>query len=334
MTKYTLFCSLASTAICVSPSFAQQNGYPADVQLRIGMCDGSAAVALGNDRFVVADDEDNVLRVYPRGQGQAPLQAFDMNAFLQPETAKPETDTEGATLVGNRIYWITSHGRNKNGAVRGSRYRFWATQWEARGERVALNFVGFAYTQLLQDLVAEPSLAKYGLDAASQLAPKSQGALNIEGLAAMPDGTLLIGFRNPIPAGKALVVPLLNPTEVIARTAPPRFGAPLEFDLGGLGVRGFEYVPARRQFAIIAGDIDAGRPSQLFTWSGAASEPARLVAGVNFGDLNPESVIVYADEAATLQVVSDDGTKMVDGRPCKEGADVRRRSFRTAWVSF
>ena len=137
MTKYTLFCSLASTAICVSPSFAQQNGYPADVQLRIGMCDGSAAVALGNDRFVVADDEDNVLRVYPRGQGQAPLQAFDMNAFLQPETAKPETDTEGATLVGNRIYWITSHGRNKNGAVRGSRYRFWATQWEARGERVA-----------------------------------------------------------------------------------------------------------------------------------------------------------------------------------------------------
>lgn len=320
-------------AACASPCFAQQN-YPADVQLRIGMCDGSAAVPLGNDRFIVADDEDNLLRVYPRGPGERPLQAFDMNAFLQPDTAKPEADTEGAALVGNRIYWITSHGRNKNGAYRGSRYRFWATQWEMRGEKVVLSFVGYPYTQLLQDLVAEPSLVKYGLDAAAQLAPKSRGALNIEGLAATPEGTLLIGFRNPIPGGKALVVPLLNPIQVISRSGRARFGPPIELDLGGLGVRGFEYVPARRQFAIVAGDIDVGRPSQLFGWSGVAGEPARLVPGANFGDLNPESVVVYADEPAMLQVVSDDGTKMVDGQSCKEGADLQRRSFRTAWVSF
>jgi hypothetical protein len=329
---FVLGCFVLAVSL-ISPSWAQSN-YPADVQRRIGMCDGSAAVALGNDRFIVADDEDNVLKVYRRGQGQEPLQAFDMNRFLQPEPAKPEADTEGAALIGNRIYWITSHGRNKDGAQRSSRYRFWATDWEARGDRVSLNLVGFAYTQLLQDLLAAPSLHKYGLSAAAQLAPKVQGALNIEGLAATPEGTLLIGFRNPIPAGRALVVPLLNPVEVISRTASARFGSPLEFDLGGLGIRGFEYVAARRMYAIIAGDIDVGRASQLFTWSGAAADQPQLVAGATFGDLNPESVIVYADQPGSLQVVSDDGTRSVDGKPCKDGQDLRRRNFRTAWISF
>jgi hypothetical protein len=33
------------------------------------------------------------------------------------------------------------------------------------------------------------------------------GGLNIEGLAATPDGQLLIGFRNPLSEGKALLLP-------------------------------------------------------------------------------------------------------------------------------
>jgi hypothetical protein len=32
------------------------------------MCDASAAVALDADHFVVADDENNVLRIYRRGR--------------------------------------------------------------------------------------------------------------------------------------------------------------------------------------------------------------------------------------------------------------------------
>ena len=33
-----------------------------------GMCDASAAIALDKDIFLVASDEDNVLRVYRRGE--------------------------------------------------------------------------------------------------------------------------------------------------------------------------------------------------------------------------------------------------------------------------
>jgi len=61
---------LASATGCLGFAVVCAAEYPADVQLRIGMCDASAAVALGNDRFIVADDEDNVLRVYRRGQAR------------------------------------------------------------------------------------------------------------------------------------------------------------------------------------------------------------------------------------------------------------------------
>jgi len=51
---------------------------------------------------------------------------------------------------------------------------------------------------------------------ASHLAPKTPGALNIEGLCATPDHKLLIAFRNPLPQSKALLIPLENPEQVIA----------------------------------------------------------------------------------------------------------------------
>jgi hypothetical protein len=37
-----------------------------------GMCDPSAAVAINNNFFIVASDEDNILRVYARGAFGAP----------------------------------------------------------------------------------------------------------------------------------------------------------------------------------------------------------------------------------------------------------------------
>jgi uncharacterized protein DUF3616 len=304
-----------------------------DIQLRIGMCDASAAVALGTDRFIVANDEDQVLRVFRRGPGREPLQGFDMTGFLFPDQSKPETDIEGATSIGNRIYWITSHGRNKNGEYRGSRYRFWATDWEAKGDRIALNLVGDAYTRLLDDMLAHPGLARFDLQSASQRAPKSIGGLNIEALAATPDGKILIGFRNPIPAGKALILPMENPVEIL-KGSRARLGAPIELDLGGLGVRGMEYVPSLSRYAIIGGDIDKGRPSQMFTWTGQTTDAAQVIPNLSFGALNPESVIVYSDEPQKVQIVSDEGTKMVGTQECKAVEDPRGRSFHSAWVSF
>ena len=51
-------------------------------------------------------------------------------------------------------------------------------------------------------------------------------------------GKLRIGFRNPKNEDKdALLVPLLNPAEIIKKGARAKFGDPLLLNLGGLGVR-------------------------------------------------------------------------------------------------
>jgi hypothetical protein len=58
------------------------------------------------------------------------------------------------------------------------------------------------------------------LEAAEKLPPKAKGGLNIEGLAATPDQELLIGFRNPIPEDKALVLVLTNPKDLLEKKMP------------------------------------------------------------------------------------------------------------------
>ena len=64
------------------------------------ICGASAAVAITDDLFIVASDEDNVLRVYKRGTSDAP-KGFDLNSFLRPDD-HPEADIEGGTRIAER----------------------------------------------------------------------------------------------------------------------------------------------------------------------------------------------------------------------------------------
>ena len=63
----------------------------------------------------------------------------------------------------------------------------------------------------LENYANDARYAKYGLAAASELAPKKEGAFNIEGLAATPGGQLLVACRNPQPKGNALISGIENP---------------------------------------------------------------------------------------------------------------------------
>src|SRR5262249_32234257 len=90
------------------------------------MCDASAAAPISADMFIVASDEDNVLRVYRRGEPNV-VHPFPLDEFLVPDPDEPEADIEGATRIDDQIYWITSHGQNKNGKDRPSRHRIFAT---------------------------------------------------------------------------------------------------------------------------------------------------------------------------------------------------------------
>ena len=307
-----------------------------------GMCDASAAAPLGNLGFVVANDEDNHLRVYRRGQGGKAITSFDMTSHLLPDVERPESDIEGCTWLNRRMYWITSHGRNRKAEARESRARLFATRMAKVDGRMTMLADGVPYYDLLDDLLAAPHLQRFELEKAAKRAPKDKDGLNIEGLAATPRGELWIGFRNPIHKGKAIIVPLLNPEEALELTADAslsgqraKVGFPIELDLHGMGIRSIEYVAYLDEYLILAGPRSGGDVS-LYRWSGERHEPPQIVEGINFGSLTPEAFVVYRDgDKTSLQFFSDDGTRKIHGVDCKTLEDPAMRRFRTmVWRGF
>ncbi|MCX6895841.1 MAG: DUF3616 domain-containing protein [Verrucomicrobia bacterium] len=241
-----------------------------------GMCDASGAVAVGTNLFLVANDEDNSLRLYRHDIPGEPVKSFNLDSFLELSGKSPEADLEAAARIGDRVFWIGSHGRNKDGKDRPNRCRFFATDLKLTGGEVAVTPAGRPCKTLLRDLINDPQFAAFDFAAAAALAPQSAGAPNIEGLAATPEGQLLIGFRNPSPQGKALLIPLLNPDEVISGR-PAQFGVVIRLDLGGRGIR--DIVRQGESYLIIAGPIDGGSDFQLYRWAGLGGRRRSARAG-------------------------------------------------------
>jgi len=296
-----------------------------------GPCNASAAVALVNGLFVVANDEDNVLRAYRHDRAAPPVYSLDLSTFLEADPARPELDLEGAAAVGDRIYWIGSHSTSRKGKASPGRRRFFATSVSVVKDQVTLTPMGLPYKDLVRAFEDTPALRDLHLATAAGIAPERPGGLNIEGLSATPTGELLIGFRNPIPEGKALLIPLVNPAEVIAGR-PARLGAPIALELGGRGVRSIEYVAARREYLILAGPAGDGGVFGLYRWSGNPGEPPQPVAGVDFTGLQPEALT--QDAKGSAWIFSDDGSRLLDdGKACKDSV-AARQSFRGLSVDF
>jgi hypothetical protein len=294
-----------------------------------GEGDASGAVAVTSNLFLVADDEDNSLRLYRNDMGGPPIKEFDCNAFLEVRGKSLEADLEAGARIGDRAFWIGSHGRNKNGKERPNRCRLFATDLSVAGGEVMVTPVGKPYKGLLDDLIRDWRFEPFHFAAAARLMPKEAEALNIEGLSATPEGHLLIGFRNPIPEGKALLIPLLNPNEVVqGKTA--LFDPAIELDLGGLGIRDIAY--AEGTYIISAGPYHGGGPFRFYRWSGPGTEPERILVE-DLGDYHPEAIIIYPDKGLReLQILSDDGKRVVDDISNRD-LPMRQRTFRSFWIA-
>ncbi len=298
-----------------------------------GMCDASAAVPVESNLFVVANDEDNILRIYNRNKAGESLYSQDLSSFLQIDPKHPEADIEGATLIKNRVYWITSHGSNTDGKKRPNRHRFFATEIETSGDKFNFKPIGKPFIGLIKAFEDSAELKIYNLGEAAKNAPESKNGLNIEGLTKTPQGNLLIGFRNPIPEGKSLLVPLENPQEVITGNEKPKLGKPILLALNGLGIRSIEYSDAKGVYFIIAGPYNDNGIFQLYQWSGNSSEAPELIK-TDFRGLHPEALIVYSKKKAKIQILSDDGSESINGQNCKDLAKTQDKSFRSTWVDI
>ncbi|MBE7449345.1 MAG: DUF3616 domain-containing protein [Kofleriaceae bacterium] len=299
-----------------------------------GACDASGAVPLSERQMVVADDEDNVLRVYDADAGGAPVAQLDLSPALGlPLVGKrnprpPELDLEAATLLGDRAYWLTSHGRSKKARRKDERLLVVATSTLA-ADGGGLRVIGQGYDRLLADLIAAPALAPFGLAAAAERAPKDEGGLNLEALTATPDGHALLGFRNPVPGGRALLVPITNLPALTdpAAGGPARFGAAVQLELGGRGVRSLSWW--RGRYLVVAGHHAERGRSALYTWDGVG---AAVGVDLDLSDLNPEGFFT-PEGRDEIMLLSDDGDQLVDGQPCKRLTDPTRKRFRGVWLT-
>ena len=316
---------------CSTGCSAAELDLPASNLVFHGTSDASAAVALDKDIFIVADDENNILRVYKIESRALPVSSFDLTKFLGTTSVHPEADIEGATMIDDHIYWISSHGRNKDGKLRPNRYRFFATNVKIQDKKVIIVPSGEVCRDLIHKLIEAKNMQGLRLQQAVQfnaklkkkerkkLAPKGSG-LNIEGLCASRNKkSLYIAFRNPIPVDKktsiaqALVIPLNNFKEVIDKKDDPVFGDPIFWDLHGLGIRSMEYSAFHKTYFIIAGPHSSRREFVLYKWSGKKDDKPvpiqRIVSETN--DFTPEALIPF-NNSPKLLLLSDDGTLLAD----------------------
>ena len=328
----------AAVAIVISPAAGAQ---PTNQTFTYReACDGSAATALGQDEFAVADDDSNVLRIYRIGETK-PAWSLAVDKFLAAPPKKKggfkEADIEAAARIDDRIYWIGSHGRDSNGNAEPSRARFFATRMVTKPDGRQLEVVGSgAFNGLRDALFADPKLAdlklreSYAPDKKNGgPEPESENGFNIEGLAATADRRLLIGFRNPRPNNQAIVIPMHNPAAVVEKGIMPVFGRPILLNnLGGRGIRSIDRIGER--YVIIAGPHGTAANSKikpafaLFTWTGDESDtkPSMMQDVLMPADFSPEALFA-SEDGSTLTLLSDDG----DLNGCKK-ADTEQKTFR------
>ena len=305
------------------------------------VCDGSAAVAIDFDHFADFSDSDEHVRIFQRGAHTKATDELDLTTSFDVGTGV--ADLEDAARVGDRIYVIGSHARTSDGVQAPSRLRFAALDlvddqlhWAGMTSRLVADMLDATnWSAPSPDVIAALDAAtRLDQPTVTNLAPKLDG-ISIEGLAYAPTQAtperLAIGFRNPRPDNRAVVVTLMNAAAVIDG-APARFGEAIALDLGGLGILGMTWSETLHAVLVIAGPHDdTAGPFYLFRWTGLAVDPPLRVANLVVPDGGrPEAVLAYPT-TTDVQILFDSDNVLLYGMPCDQ-AEVGARVFADAIV--
>ncbi|MBL7711684.1 MAG: T9SS type A sorting domain-containing protein, partial [Chitinophagaceae bacterium] len=310
-----------------------------------GISDASAAIAIDADYYIAGDDELNLLNVYSRKHSGMPLVSYEYTAGLSlPNPSKPEVDLEaGAMSYKNkgRMYWLGSMSNGKAPFdAKPNRDRIFATK--VSGTAAATSFTTVGYAALKTSLLAWGDANGYNFtaSAAAGVDSKLPGGFAAEGMVFGPDSTTLyLALRAPlvpVTARKyALIVPVKNFETWFNDGSPsgaPVYGAPIELNLGGRGVRDITRM-SDGTYIIVAGNV-GGSPlaGALYKWTGKATDTAIAVPAANAEKLNLEGVMeITAGSAGSLQLITDNGDDELyrDGAPMKDFGALILRKFRS-----
>ncbi len=342
----------------------------ATTRFHTGASDASTAIAVDAEAMLVADDENQALRLYARGNSGLPAAVFDFTDQLGltdlDDGFPREVDIEASTRIGNRLFWTGSQGNARGGEARPNTRRIFATDLDGRGSNASLAYAG-RYDHLRDDLLAWDAGNGHGFGAdylgfvaASQpgVLPTTATGFNIEGLSVAADGSsAYLAFRAPLmppdARNRALVVPVRNLDALVTGAAPgslaagsAQFGAPIFLDLGGRSIRSMER-NAAGQFLIVAGPVggDAGAAPndfRLFQWSGAAgqqpldlgSELGKRLVGGSYEAIVEVPELAAAESVIELLVDNGDFAFYNDGVAAKDIEEKRWTKFRSEFVTI
>jgi hypothetical protein len=280
---------------------------------------GSTAIDVGGGYMIVGDDEGNVLRLYHERVSGPPVKRFDFTSKLPDGSA--EIDIESSARAGDTLYWMGSMSNSKSGKLDPERDVVFAATISGSGASTELTYVG-SYTNLRNDMVAwdQENGNPLGLKASTAEGVDSDEAagFNAEGLefASGSTSTAYVAFRAPQePTNsrtKALLVPVTNFASLLSGASKATFGTPLEWSLGGRGIREIRK-NADNEYLVIAGTPDESNSSfGLYKWDGNPSDapvPTKTsLSAVNEGAW--ETIVSVPDplvSGTSVELLEDNG---------------------------
>lgn len=282
----------------------------------LGTSDASSAISVGDGYWLVADDEDDLIRLY-----DSTASSRNVNQFLPYSgSSAGEIDFEASARKGEGIYWLGSHSNAKDGSLESSRYRIFRTTVSGSGVKTALSADG-AYAGLRTDLVswdtANGNALGFAAGAKKGVGPNELGGFDIEGAEFSPDEkSLYLGMRSPVSptavGGKAVIVPVTNIDAVIDGTQNhASFADAILLDLGGDSIRELRRND-RNEYLILSakagGDSDASS-QHLWAWDGQPDSKPRLLSTHLPTDVEPD----HTDNAGAWEGIGEMPARLVPG---------------------
>ena len=275
------------------------------VQTFDGIYEPSGVIQFADGSILIAEDEgDEPLHLFSivSKKSEPSLKAMK----LQAKKLKADDFEAAAVVEEDKVFLITSHAATKDGKSKKKREKLIGMR--LKDQRVQK-------TMMADEL--KPAISDH-LKKTLSLGREELEKLDIEGLAYHPsEKTLLIGLRSPKHKEKAIIVRMLNPSEVVEKKTAPVFGKQSQLiDLQGAGVRGFVYDKNRKRY-LIAGEAPNKkgklRPG-IWSWSGRDDDkPIRLNLPKLKGVKNIEGLTIATHKGSEyLLFVCDNGNKGKD----------------------
>jgi hypothetical protein len=267
----------AITSTLVTYGASENLGSSARYYAGAGNC--SSAIDVGEGYVICGDDQVNVLHLYHERHSSEPVKSFDFTKELP--FGATEIDIEASARSGDTLYWMGSLSNSHHGEPRPGTDVVFAATITGSGASTHLSYLG-SYTHLREDLIEwdDENGMPLGFAASSEEGAPSDlpSGFNVEGLefAAGSSTEAYVAFRAPLEPpearGLSLMVPVKNFSALVTDGNPGTtnaiLGPPIEWNLGGLGIREIRR-NAENEYLVIAGTADESDSGWgLYGWDG------------------------------------------------------------------